>query len=113
MPERKRARTGGATRAGGAGKKAETGPDLKDLGKAGEHFLAGATEIVAGAGFVIRGVKQLLQDEEGRKFLCDLPLKAVNTGIDLMKKAGKEAKERRKTGAGRKRGSRSRKIDVE
>lgn len=110
MPERKRTRTG---RAGRTEKKAETGPDLKDLGKAGEHFLAGATEIVAGTGFVIKGVRHLLENEEGRKFLCELPLKAVNTGIDLMKKAGKDAKERRKTGTGQKRGSRSRKINVE
>jgi hypothetical protein len=113
MPERKRARTGGAARAGRAGKKAETGPDLKDLGKAGEHFIAGATELVAGTGFVIRGVKHLLENEEGRKFLCELPMKAVNTGIELVKKAGNEVKERRKAGAGQKRGSRSRKINVE
>ena len=87
--------------------------DLSDLGKAGEHFIVSATEIVVGAGYAIKGVKGLLEKEEGRKFVCELPLKAVNKGFELVKKAGEEIKERRKGGAKRARGKRSRKINVE
>ena len=87
--------------------------DLSNLGKAGEHFIVSATEMVVGTGFAIKGVKELLEKEEGRKFVCELPLKAVNKGFELVKKAGEEIKERRKGGAKRARGKRSRKINVE
>lgn len=109
----------GAQRKGSAGRKAggrrkEPEIDLTHLGKAGEHFIVGATELVVGTGFAIKGVKELLEKEEGRKFVCELPLKAVDKGFELVRKAGEQMRERRKaragTGAG---GKRSRKIDVE
>ena len=87
--------------------------DLSDLGKAGEHFIVSATEMVVGTGFAIKGVRELLRKEEGRKFVCELPFKAVNKGFELVKKAGEEIKERRKGGAKGTRGKRSRKINVE
>jgi hypothetical protein len=87
--------------------------DLSDLGKAGEHFIVSATEMVVGTGFAIKGVKELLEKEEGRKFVCELPFKAVSKGFELVKKAGEEIKERRKGGAKGTRGKRSRKINVE
>jgi hypothetical protein len=87
--------------------------DLSDLGKAGEHFIVSATEMVVGTGFAIKGVKDLLQKEEGRKFVCELPFKAVSKGFEIVKKAGEEIKERRKSGAKGTRGKRSRKINVE
>lgn len=87
--------------------------DLSDLGKAGEHFIVSATEMVVGTGFAIKGVKDLLQKEEGRKFVCELPFKAVSKGFEIVKKAGEEIKERRKRGAKETRGKRSRKINVE
>ncbi len=93
----------------------EGGPkvDLSDLGKAGEHFIVSATEMVVGTGFAIKGVKELLEKEEGRKFVCELPFKAVSKGFELVKKAGEEIKERRKGGQKGTRGKRSRKINVE
>ncbi len=87
--------------------------DLSDLGKAGEHFIVSATEMVMGAGYAIKGVKELLQKEEGRKFVCELPFKAANKGFDLVKKAGEVIKERRKGADKGTRGKRSRKINVE
>ena len=87
--------------------------DLSDLGKAGEHFLVSATEMVVGTGYAIKGVRELLQKEEGRKFVCELPFKAVSKGFEIVKKAGEQVKERRKSRAGGTRGKRSRKINVE
>lgn len=87
--------------------------DLSDLGKAGEHFIVSATEMVVGAGFAIKGVKELLRKEEGRKLICELPLKAVDKGFELVKKAGEGIRERRKGGPKGARGKRSRKINVE
>ncbi len=87
--------------------------DLSDLGKAGEHFIVSATEMVVGAGYAIKGVKELLEKEEGRKFVCELPLKAVNKGFELVKKAGEGIKERRKSGDRETRGKRTRKINIE
>jgi hypothetical protein len=87
--------------------------DLSDLGKAGEHFIMSATEMVVGTGYAIKGVRELLQKEEGRKFVCELPFRAVSKGFEIAKKAGEEIKERRKSGATGTRGKRSRKINVE
>lgn len=89
------------------------GPDLASLGRAGEHFIAGATEMVVGTGFAIKGMKELLEHEEGRKFICELPFKVVSTGFDMAKKAGQKIKDRRKERAGSRGGKRSRKINVE
>ena len=87
--------------------------DLGNLGKAGEHFIMSATEMVVGAGYAIKGVKELLEKEEGRKFVCELPLKAVNKGFELARKAGEEIKERKKSGGKATRGKRTRKINIE
>jgi hypothetical protein len=86
--------------------------DLSDLGN-WRALIVSATEMSSGTGFAIKGVKELLEKEEGRKFVCELPFKAVNKGFELVKKAGEEIKERRKGGAKRARGKRSRKINVE
>jgi hypothetical protein len=93
----------------------EGGPkvDLSDLGKAGEHFIVSATEMVVGTGYAIKGVKELLEKEEGRKFVCELPFKAVSKGFEIVRKAGEEIKERRKSGEKGTRGKRTRKINVE
>ena len=97
---------------GGAGSE-EPKVDLSDLGKAGEHLIMSATEMVVGAGYAIKGVKELLEKEEGRKFVCELPLKAVNKGFELARKAGEEIKQRRKSGEKGTRGKRTRKINIE
>ena len=103
---RRQRKTGGA-------KSGEPKVDLSDLGKAGEHLIMSATEMVVGTGYAIKGVKELLEKEEGRKFVCELPLKAVNKGFELVKKAGEELKERRKSGETGRRGKRTRKINIE
>ena len=95
------------------GRRKGPGINLTDLGKAGEHFIVGATEMVVGTGFAIKGVKELLEKEEGRKFVCELPFKAVNKGFELVRRAGERMKERRKSGAKGSSGKRSRKIEVE
>lgn len=96
-----------------SGRRKEPEVDLTDLGKAGEHFIVGATEMVVGTGFAIKGVKELLEKEEGRKFVCELPLKVVDKGFELVRKVGEQMKERRKSGAKGSSGKRSRKIDIE
>jgi len=107
---RRQRKTRGAEGGSGAG---EPKVDLGNLGKAGEHFIMSATEMVVGAGYAIKGVKELLEKEEGRKFVCELPLKAVNKGFELARKAGEEIKERRKSGGKATRGKRTRKINIE
>ena len=122
MPEKRQQRKTGAgggggksttrgARAGAKGK--EKGVDLADLGKAGEHLIMSATELVVGAGFVIKGVKSLLQDEQGRKLLRELPFKAVNKGFDLAKKAGEEYRAKKRAGSKSSRSERGRKINVD
>lgn len=98
----------------GRGKRKEPEVDLSDIGKAGEHFIVGATEFVLGTGFAIKGVKELLEKEEGRKFICELPFKTVDKGFEIVRKVGEQMRERSKEGAqkGTSR-SRSRKINVE
>ena len=98
----------------GRGRRKEPEVDLTDIGKAGEHFIVGATEFVLGTGFAIKGVKGLLEKEEGRKFVCELPFKAVDMGFEIVRKVGEQMKERRKEGAQKGAGTtRSRKINVE
>jgi len=98
----------------GRGRRKEPEVDLSDIGKAGEHFIVGATEFVLGTGFAIKGVKELLEKEEGRKFICELPFKTVDKGFEIIKKVGEQVRERGKRsaqkGASR---TRSRKINVE
>jgi len=94
-------------------KKKEPEIDLSDLNRAGEHFITGAAEWLVGAGFAIKGAKDLLNNEEGRKFLRDLPSKTADKGFELLKEATEHLKERKKNkskGSGRNRG---RKIEVE
>ena len=82
----------------GRGRRKEPEVDLTDIGK----------------GFAIKGVKGLLEKEEGRKFVCELPFKAVDKGFEIVRKVGEQMKERRKEGTQKGAGTtRSRKINVE
>ena len=87
--------------------------DLQDLEKAGEHFLMSAAELFVGTGYAIKGVRSLLQDEEGRKFLKELPYNAVSKGFELVKQAEEEYRERKAGKSGTGKSKRSRKITVE
>ncbi len=89
------------------------GIDLSDLSKAGEHLIMGATELVVGTGFAVKGVKELLQKEEGRKFVRDLPSKAVSKGFEVVKEARDILRERKKKKSSQAGSKRSRKINVE
>jgi len=87
--------------------------DLSDLRRAGEHFITGAAECIVGAGFAIKGARDLLNNEEGRKFLRDLPSEVADKGFELLNEASEHLKERgesKSKGSGRNRG---RKIEVE
>lgn len=122
MPEkRQQRRTGGGgggkgstargVRGGAKGKEKEV--DLADLGKAGEHLIMSATELVVGAGFAIKGVKSLLTEQEGRKLLRELPFKAMTKGFDIAKKAGEDYRSKKQARSKSSRSKRSRKINVD
>lgn len=87
--------------------------DLGDLSKAGEHFITSAAEFVVGTGFAIKGVKDLLKNEEGRKFLKELPSKAAGKGLEFLTELTEQIKEKEKSKSKRTRKKRSRKIEVE
>jgi hypothetical protein len=87
--------------------------DLSDLGKAGEHFITSAAEFVVGTGFAIKGAKDLLNNEEGRKFLKELPSKAAEKGLEFLTELTEQIKEKEKSKSKRTRKNRSRKIEVE
>ncbi len=89
------------------------GIDLSDLSKAGEHLIMGATELVVGAGFAIKGVKELLQTEEGRNFIREVPSKVVSKGFGAVKEVRDTLSERKKSKSGQGGSKRSRKIKVE
>lgn len=94
----------------GAGRKKESAPDLTELRKAGEHFIMGAMEFVVGTGFAVKGMKELMENEDGRKLIRDFPSRAASRGFDLLVRARDQMKARAKSGDGAKR---SRKIDIE
>lgn len=87
--------------------------DLGDLSRAGEHFIASAAEFVVGAGFAIKGAKDLLNSEEGRKFLRELPSKATGKGFEFLTEVTEQLKEKEKKKSNRSRSKKSRKIEVE
>ncbi|MEM7008984.1 MAG: hypothetical protein AAF462_07610 [Thermodesulfobacteriota bacterium] len=94
-------------------KKTEPQVDLSDLTKAGEHFIASAAEFVVGAGFAMKGAKNLMDNEEGRQFLRDLPSKAAEKGFEFLTEVTEQIKEKEKRKSKRTSRSRSRKIEVE
>lgn len=89
--------------------------DLSDLSRAGEHFITSAAEFVVGAGFAMKGAKDLLENEEGRKYLRELPSKATSKGIEFLTLVTEQLKEKEKNKNKSKRTGkkRSRKIEVE
>ncbi len=121
--QRKTGARGGGTKrttrgAGTRSKSSVKDVDLADLEKAGEHLLLSAAELFVGAGFAIKGVKGLLQEEEGRKFLRELPFNVITKGFDMVKEAEEEYRARKgaqgKTNKSKTyKSKRSRKINVE
>lgn len=87
------------------------------LNKAGEHFLMGATEVVIGTGFAIKAINSLLHDDEGKKFLRSLPLKAAGKGfgiaLDLAGAAMKSDKKSDTDENENDKGKKKRKINIE
>ena len=94
-------------------KDSEPKVDLTNLSRAGEHFITSAAEFVVGAGFAIKGTRDLLDNEDGRKFLRDLPSKVAERGVELLIDITEQVKEKEKNKGKRTRKSRSRKIEVE
>lgn len=94
-------------------KKKEPEVDLSDLSKAGEHFITSAAEFVVAAGFAIKGAKELLNNEDGRQFLRDLPSKATEKGFEFLTEVTEQLKEKEKKKSNRTRSKRTRKIEVE
>ena len=122
MVEKRQQRKAGARGSGakrtarGAGprsKSAEKEVDLADLEKAGEHLIMSAAELFVGAGFAIKGLKGLLEDEEGRKFLRELPFNVVSKGFEMVKEAEEEYRARKGGRSKSSKSKRSRKINVE
>jgi len=96
-------------------KKKEPEIDLSDLSRAGEHFITSAVEFVVGAGFAIKGAKDLLNNDEGKKFLKELPSRAAEKGLEFLTEVTEQLKEKEKNKSKRtiKNRTRSRKIEVE
>lgn len=94
-------------------KKKEPEIDLADLSRAGEHFITSAAEFVVGAGYAIKGAKDLLNNEEGRKFLRELPSKAADKGFEFLTEVTEQLKEKEKNKSRKSTRNRSRKIEVE
>jgi|GEM_PF-943621 len=122
MPEKRQRRATGAGGTGSGRKSGARGPesndrekgiDLADLEKAGEHLIMSAAELFVGAGFAIKGVKNLLQEEQGRKFLRELPFNVISKGFDMAKKAEEEYRARKGARSKANKSKRSRKINVE
>lgn len=115
--QRKAGARGGTKRtargAGSRSKSSEREVDLADLEKAGEHLIMSAAELFVGAGFAIKGLKGLLQEEEGRKFLRELPFNVISKGFDMVKEAEEEYRARKEARSKSSKSKRSRKINVE
>ncbi len=58
--------------------------NLTDLEKARDHFIRATTESIIGAGFAIKGMRNLLRQREGRKLAADFAVRFIKTGIDLV-----------------------------
>lgn len=120
MVEKRQQRKAGArgstkrtARGAGARSKSREKVDLADLEKAGEHLIMSAAELFVGAGFAIKGLKGLLQEEEGRKFLRELPFNVISKGFDMVKEAEEEYRARKGARGKADKSKRSRKINVE
>lgn len=89
--------------------------NLTDLEKARDHFIRATTESIIGAGFAIKGVKNLLGQREGRKLAADFALRFIKTGMDLMAnpfdvlRSSKETKPAKPKARGKK----TRKVKIE
>lgn len=88
--------------------------NLTDLEKARDHFIRATTESIIGAGFAIKGVRNLLGQREGRKLASNFALKFIKTGMDLMANPfdvlrSKEAK----SAKSKTRGKKTRKVKIE
>jgi len=94
-------------------KKKEPEIDLSELTRAGEHFITSAAEFVVGAGFAIKGAKDLLNNKEGRNFLRELPSKVAGKGFEFLTEVTEQLKEKEKNKSKRTSRNRSRKIEVE
>src|ERR1700737_3247197 len=83
--------------------------NLTDLEKARDHFIRATTESIVGAGFAIKGVRNLLGQREGRKLASDFALRFIKTGMDLMANpfdvlSSKKTKAQKPKPAGKRRG---------
>lgn len=87
--------------------------DLSDLNRAGEHFITSAAEFVVGAGFALKGARDLLNNQEGRQFLRELPSKAADKGFEFLTEVTEQLKEKEKKKSKKTKRTRSRKIEVE
>lgn len=94
-------------------KKKEPEVDLSDLSRAGEHFITSAAEFVVGAGFAVKGAKDLLDNEKGRKYLKELPSKVADKGLEFLTEVTEQLKEKEKNKSKKSSKNRSRKIEVE
>ena len=110
---RSRVGNGKGRSAGASSKNRQENIDLADLEKAGEHLLMSAAELFVGAGFAIKGMKGLIQDEEGRKFLRELPFNVISKSFEMVKEAEEEYRARKKSTSTGRKSKRSRKINVE
>lgn len=88
--------------------------NLTDLEKARDHFIRATTESIIGAGFAIKGVRNLLGQREGRKLASNFALKFIKTGMDLMANPFDvlRSKESKSTKS-RTRGKKTRKVKIE
>jgi hypothetical protein len=87
---------------------------LTDLEKARDHFIRATTESIVGAGFAIKGVRNLLGKREGRKLAADFALRFIKTGMDLMANPFDVLRSREtKPTKSKTRGKKTRKVKVE
>lgn len=89
--------------------------NLTDLEKARNHFIRATTESIIGAGFAIKGVKNLLGQREGRKLAADFAVRFIKTGMDLIANPFDILKPSKKTKPTRSktRGKKTRKVKIE
>jgi hypothetical protein len=88
--------------------------NLTDLEKARDHFIRATTESIIGAGFAIKGVRNLLGQREGRKLASEFALKFIKTGMDLMANPFDILRSKEtKPSKSKARGKKTRKVKVE
>lgn len=88
---------------------------LSDLDKARSHFVKAATEWIIGAGFAIKGIKNLLRDSEGRELISNAAGSSIKKGLGLMMTLSDilKEKEEKKPSRSKSSGKKSRKIKIE